>query len=56
MPPEGVTTEDAVIRPLRCRTRRTPAEDPEINRALEAMSAPELRAAVHAVLDGLERT
>ena len=43
-----------MIRPLRRRTRRTPAEDPEINRALEAMSAPELRAAVHAVLDGLD--
>jgi len=43
-----------VIRPARRRTRRTPAEDPEINRALEAMSAPELRAAVHAVLDGLD--
>ena len=41
-------------RPLRSRTRRTPAEDPEINRALEAMSAPELRAAVHAVLDVLD--
>ena len=43
-----------MIRPLRRRTRRTPAEDPEINRALEAMSAPELRAAVHAGLDGLD--
>jgi hypothetical protein len=43
-----------VRRPLRSRTRRTPAEDPEINRALEAMSAPELRAAVHAVLDVLD--
>jgi hypothetical protein len=39
---------------LRRRPRRTPAEDPEINRALEAMSAPELRAAVHAVLGGLD--
>ena len=43
-----------MIRPLRRRTRRTAAEDPEFNRALEAMSAPELRAAVHAVLDGLD--
>jgi hypothetical protein len=34
------------MRSLRRRPRRTPAEDPEINRALEAMSAPELRAAV----------
>ena len=42
------------MRPLRRRTRRTPGDDPEITRALEAMSAPELRAAVHAVLDGLD--
>jgi hypothetical protein len=42
------------MRPLRRRTRRTPAEDPEIDRALKAMSAPELRAAVRAVLDGLD--
>jgi hypothetical protein len=28
-----------------------PAKDPEIDRALEAMSAPELRAAVRAVLE-----
>lgn len=31
-----------------------PAEDREIDRALEAMSAPELRAAVRAVLDQLD--
>ncbi|MGH9200905.1 MAG: hypothetical protein ACRD2A_06680, partial [Vicinamibacterales bacterium] len=37
--------------PFRRRTHRTPAEDPEIDPALEAMSAPELRAAVRAVLD-----
>ena len=40
--------------PGRRRTRRTPAEDPEIGRALEAMRAPELRAAVRAVLDGMD--
>jgi hypothetical protein len=33
-----------------------PAEDSEIDRALEAMSAPELRAAVRAVLDGLDES
>ena len=37
--------------PFRRRTRRTPAENPEIDPALEAMSAPELRAAVRAILD-----
>ena len=36
---------------VRRRTRRTPAENPEIDPALEAMSAPELRAGVRAVLD-----
>jgi hypothetical protein len=31
-----------------------PAKDPEIDRALDAMTAPELRAAVRAVLDELD--
>jgi hypothetical protein len=39
---------------LRHRRRRVPAKDPEIDRALEAMNAPELRAAVRAVLDELD--
>jgi hypothetical protein len=43
---------------LRGRLRHSrhplPAEDPEIDRALEAMSAPELRSAVRAVLDALD--
>ncbi|HLG56799.1 MAG TPA: hypothetical protein VI485_15785 [Vicinamibacterales bacterium] len=34
-------------------TSRVPAEDPDFNRALEAMTAPELRAFVWDVLDGL---
>jgi hypothetical protein len=38
---------------LRSRRHRMPAKDPEIDRALEAMSAPELRAAVRAVLEEL---
>jgi hypothetical protein len=43
-----------VSRRLRHRRHRLPAEDPEIDRALDAMSAPELRAAVRAVLDELD--
>lgn len=35
---------------LRPQRHRVPAKDPEIDRALDAMSAPELRAAVRAVL------
>ena len=35
-------------------TPRVPAEDPDFNRALEAMTAPELRAFVRGVLDGLD--
>jgi hypothetical protein len=42
------------VRALRRRRHRMPAKDPEIDRALEAMSAPELRAAVRAVLDELD--
>ena len=42
------------MRGLRPRRHRVPAKDPEIVRALEAMSAPELRAAVRAVLDELD--
>jgi hypothetical protein len=42
------------VRGLRHRRRRVTAKDPEIDRALEAMSAPELRAAVRAVLDELD--
>jgi len=38
------------VRGLRPRRHRVPAKDPEIDRALDAMSAPELRAAVRAVL------
>lgn len=38
------------MRGLRRRRHRVPAKDPEIDRALDAMSAPELRAAVRAVL------
>lgn len=34
-------------------TPRIPAEDPDVNRALEAMTAPELRAFVRGVLEGL---
>jgi hypothetical protein len=36
------------------RRHRVPPEDPEIDRALEVMRAPELRAAVRAVLDELD--
>ena len=39
---------------LHHRRHRVPGEDPEIDRALDAMSAPELRAAVRAVLDALD--
>ena len=41
---------------VRRLSRRPPAQsaDPDLAKALEAMSAPELRAFVHAVLDGLE--
>jgi len=35
-------------------TLRVPAEDPDLNRALEAMTAPELRTFVRGVLDGLD--
>jgi hypothetical protein len=38
------------VRGRRPRRHRVPAKDPEIDRALDAMSAPELRAAVRAVL------
>jgi len=51
--PQGVGAEGTVTG-LRHRRRRVPAKDPEIDRALEAMSAPELRAAVRAVLDELD--
>lgn len=36
------------------RARRTPAADPDFDRALEAMTAPELRSFVRTVLDGSE--
>lgn len=39
---------------LRGRPRRVPADDRELDRALEAMTAPELRAAVRAVLGTLD--
>ena len=41
---------------VRRLSRRPPAQsaDPDLARALEAMSAPELRAFVHSVLDDLE--
>lgn len=52
-PAQGVGAE-GTVRGLRHRRRRVPAKDPEIDRALEAMSAPELRAAVRAVLDELD--
>jgi hypothetical protein len=42
------------VRALRHRRHRVPAKDPETDRALEAMSALELRAAVRAVLDDLD--
>ena len=53
MPAQGVGAE-GTVRGLRPRRHRVPAKDPEIVRALEAMSAPELRAAVRAVLDELD--
>lgn len=37
----------------RSGTPRIPSEDPDVNRALETMTAPELRAFVRGVLDGL---
>jgi hypothetical protein len=52
-PAQGVGAE-GTVRGLRPRRHRVPAKDPEIVRALEAMSAPELRAAVRAVLDELD--
>ena len=52
-PAQGVGAE-GTVRGLRHRRRRVPAKDSEIDRALEAMSAPELRAAVRAVLDELD--
>lgn len=39
------------MRALRDRRHRVPAKAPEIDRALDAMSAPELRAAMRAVLE-----
>jgi hypothetical protein len=45
---------EGTVRALRHRRHRVPAKDPEIDRALEAMSALELRAAVRAVLDDLD--
>lgn len=42
------------MRVLRHRRHRVPAEGREIYRALDAMSAPELRTAVRAVLDELD--
>src|SRR3990167_2494664 len=50
---QGVGGE-GTVRGLRHRRRCVPAKDPEIDRALEALSAPELRAAVRAVLDELD--
>ena len=47
---QGVGAE-GIVRGLRHRRRRVLAKDPEIDRALDAMSAPELRAAVRAVLE-----
>jgi hypothetical protein len=47
---QGVGAE-GIMRGLRHRQHRVPATDPEIDRALDAMSAPELRAAVRAVLE-----
>jgi hypothetical protein len=52
-PAQDVDAE-GTVRGLRPRRRRVPAKDPEIDRALDAMSAPELRAAVRAVLDELD--
>ncbi len=52
-PAQGVGAE-GTVRGLRRRRHRVPAKDPEIVQALEAMSAPELRAAVRAVLDELD--
>lgn len=47
---QGVDAEDTV-RGRRHRRLGVTAKDPEIDRALDAMSAPELRAAVRAVLE-----
>ena len=47
---QGVAAE-STVRGFRHRRHRVPAEDPESDEALEAMSAPELRAAVRAVLE-----
>ena len=52
-PAQGVGAE-GTVRGLRRRRHRVPAKDSEIDRALDAMSAPELRAAVRAVLDELD--
>ena len=52
-PAPGVGAERSV-RGFRHRRHRVPTKDPGIDRALEAMSAPELRAAVRAVLDELD--
>src|SRR5688572_21453248 len=53
-PAQDVSAEGPVRGRLRHRRHRLPAEDPEIDRALDAMSAPDLRAAVRAVLDELD--
>ncbi len=53
-PAQDVSAEGPVRGRLRHGRHRLPAEDPEIDRALDAMSAPELRAAVRAVLDELD--
>jgi hypothetical protein len=42
------------LRGLRPRRRRVPAKNPEVDQALDAMTAPELRAAVRDVLDELD--
>jgi len=52
--PQGVSAERIVGGRLRHRRDRVPAEDTEVDRALEAMSAPELRAAVRTVLEELD--
>src|SRR5215217_8178581 len=45
---------ETTVTGLRHQRRRVSAKAPEIDRALEAMTAPELRAAVRAVLDELD--
>jgi hypothetical protein len=50
---QGIGAEGKV-RGLRHRRHRVPAKDPEIDQALDAMSAPELRAAVRAVLEEVD--